>query len=122
MGARVEPCRLEEALDIRDDLMSLRREGDRRMGDVPIDVVNAEPDALEMKRRDGAVEGFGLFDEGLQLTGVRVIGAEERDEIGQAALRRLTAVGGHVDIIVECRTWNEDARGSSRRISAKKAV
>jgi len=107
------------------------------MQHLPVDVVDAEANAFEVKRSDCAVERLGLFQERFELSGVRRISAQERDQVGEALLRRVTAVSGHVGTIVECRgrscastspgrdrvnAWIEDARVSSPRISAKKAA
>ncbi len=66
------------------------------MRDETIDVVDAEANAFEVKRRDGAVEGLGLAQEGLELSRVRRVGTQKPNQFGESVLRRLTAVGGHV--------------------------
>ena len=103
MRSRVEAGRFEMTPHVCHDGGRLSRQRDGRVSHLTVDVVDPEPDAFQVKRADGAVECFRLGDERLELLGVRVIGAKQRDEMGEAALRRLTAVHGHVGPIVECR-------------------
>ena len=137
MRAGVEPRGFEMTPNVRHHRGRLGGKRNGRMRHVTVDVVDSEADALEMKRRDRTVECFRFVDERLQFFSVRLIGANEREEIGEAVLCRLPAVRGHVRTIVDCGThtqharqaqrgwdtvmaWSEDARVSSRRISVKK--
>ena len=103
MRAGVEPRRFEMMPYVRDDRGCLNRQRDWRVRHLAIDVIDPEPDPFEVERSDRPGEGLGFFDERLQLIGMRAIGAQECDEIGETALRRLAAVRGHVGTIVECR-------------------
>ena len=86
----------------------------RRMRDQAVDVIDAEADSFQVKRADGAVERLGFLDQGSERPGVRRVSAQECEEIGEAALGRLAAIGGHDRIIVECMpAWKKDERVST---------
>ena len=121
MRAGMEARGLEVVPDVFDDRRRLGRQRHGRARHEAVDVVDPEADAFQMKRSDRAFERFGFVEERFQLTGARRIGAQQRDEIAETALRRLAAVGAQDLIIVECRTWKRDARASSHPTSVRRA-
>src|SRR5438874_10907509 len=96
MGPRVETRRLEVLAHVCDDGGRLGRQRDRRMLHQSIDVVDPEPDSLEMESGDGAAERLGLFDQPAQL----VVPADNGQEVVEPGLRRLPLFGGHDRLIV----------------------
>jgi len=116
MRAGVEPRGFEMTPNVRHHRGRLGGKRNGRMRHVTVDVVDSEADALEMKRRDRTVECFRFVDERLQFFSVRLIGANEREEIGEAVLCRLPAVRGHVRTIVDCGAPRSPRSASSARV------
>ena len=101
MGPRVEACRFQVTMHVGDDRVGVGGQRDRRMAHDAIDVVHPEPDAFEVERGDGSQERLCFLNEARKLILVRRQSAQQRDEIGEAALRRLAFVGGHDAMILD---------------------
>jgi chlorite dismutase len=91
----VEAGVFEVAPHRRDDLGRLGRQRRGWMLDQAIDVVDAEPDALEMERGDRPIERLGFFDEPRELIVLRRHSADDGEEFVEALLRREAFFSGH---------------------------
>src|SRR5258706_464535 len=95
-GAR----RLQVPPHVGGDRRGPGRQRHRRVLDHPIDIVNAEPDAFEVERRDGAPQRLGLFQQPRELIFLRRHAADDGQEVVEAVLGRLAVFGGHDRMIV----------------------
>ncbi len=95
MRSRVEACGFQVPTYVRDDRRGLGGQRDGRACDEPVDVVDPEPDPFQMEGSDRAFERFPLFEQGSELRVPRRVGAQQRQQVVEAALRRLAVIVGH---------------------------
>ena len=94
MRARVEARRLQVVPHVGDDRRRFRREGDGRVQDQPVDVVDPKANTFQVEGADGSVERLGLLDETREPILLRRC-LQQRQKIGDAGLCGLTVVCGH---------------------------
>lgn len=95
----MEPRRFQVPAGVGDERGGFRWQRHGRMRHDAVDVVDPEADPLEMKGGDRPDERLGLVDQGRQLIPAwRCL--EQREQIVEAGLCRLSFVDGHGSMIV----------------------